>query len=75
MYGLSKLRGDFIRMRVRVLVAYFHFSDSFQSRERINIGRGKVTLCVHCDFQRVVWIALRVVGVRYPILAKSHHLA
>ena len=75
MRGVLKLRGYFIRLRVTVHVASFHFRDSSRLRKRVDIGRGNVTLCMHPDFKRSVWVAVRVIRVRDPILSKSNHLA
>ncbi len=71
------MRGDFIDVRVVVSVAdhLVSFLYSSQLRNRVDIRRGTLTFCTHSDFKGMVWIALRIIRVRYPILAECDHLA
>ena len=63
MRGCLKFCGNLFEQRVvRAMDHVDRFHDSYGNR--VDLSCGAITLCVHCDFQFMVWIALRIVRVR-----------
>src|SRR6266699_3999746 len=76
MPGCSKLRHDFVALRVVVGIAGHFATPTYSHRvsvERIIVRRTKVVRCMDGYLQRMVWIALRVTRIWHPILAKRDH--